>query len=139
MRYDKRPRQKGGCPNMKLKSDDYGNPLWFDKRRRFGLPLSFTRYILSPNRFYVNRGFLSIREDRLELYRVTDIALLLPWTDRMFGCGTIEIHSMDRTNPILLIKSVKEPRKVLRAIEECVANERKRYNIVGRDMFGVLG
>jgi len=124
---------------MKISDGDYGKILWFDKKRPlFGKPLSFTRYILTGDKIYVNRGFLSIREDRLELYRVTDMALILPWTQRIFGCGTIEIHARDNTNPTLFIKSVKDPRKVLQALEACVASERRRYNIAGRDMFGAL-
>ena len=123
---------------MKLNADDYGKPLWFDKKRYFGLPLSFTRYVLSTDKIYVNFGFLSIQEDRLELYRVTDISLRLPLHQRLFGCGTIVIHAIDKSHPVLIVKNIKEPRKVLQAIETCVASERRRYNIAGCDMFGAL-
>jgi uncharacterized membrane protein YdbT with pleckstrin-like domain len=123
---------------VKLKAEDYGEVLWCDKKRIFGLPISLTRYVLSPSKLFVNKGMLSIREDRLEIYRITDMALSLPLTERIFGCGTIEIHAKDKTNPVLLIRCVKEPRKVLQALEECLTRERQRYNIVGCDMFGAL-
>jgi hypothetical protein len=125
---------------MKIRDGDYGGLLWRDKKRPFfGMPWSFTHYILSNDRLYVNRGLLSVREDRLELYRVVDVALIVPWTQDLFNCGTIEIHSQDRTNPVIYLTSVKDPRKVLELLETCVARERRRYGIAGRDMFGALG
>ena len=36
--------------------------LWKDRKRYFGLPLSFTRYCLSEDRLFISEGFLNIRE-----------------------------------------------------------------------------
>ena len=43
--------------------------LWNDRKRYFGLPLSFTRYALSEDRLFVSEGFLTIKDDEILLYR----------------------------------------------------------------------
>ena len=37
--------------------------LWRDRKRYLGMPLSFTRYMLSEDRLFLSRGFLSIQDD----------------------------------------------------------------------------
>ena len=52
--------------------------IWTDKKRTlFGLPISFTRYFLTETKFITRRGFLTIVEDELDLYKVTDKKLRL--------------------------------------------------------------
>ena len=54
---------------------DVINYIWTDKKRTiFGLPISFTRYFLTEDKFITRKGFLSIEEDELDLYRVIDKA-----------------------------------------------------------------
>ena len=51
------------------RQDDRGTILWTDKKRTFlGLPLSFTRYYLTDHQLITRVGFLSIKEDEIELY-----------------------------------------------------------------------
>ena len=47
--------------------------LWKDRKRYFGLPLSFTRYSLSEDRLFISVGLLNIKDDEILLYRVRDI------------------------------------------------------------------
>ena len=42
--------------------------LWKDRKRYFGLPLSFTRYSLSEDRLFTSVGFLNIKDDEILLY-----------------------------------------------------------------------
>ena len=37
--------------------------LWKDRKRYFGLPWSFTRYMLSEDRLFISVGFLNIKDD----------------------------------------------------------------------------
>ena len=37
--------------------------LWRDRKRYFGLPLSFTRYRLSEDRIFCEKGFFNIKEE----------------------------------------------------------------------------
>lgn len=119
---------------MKKDVIDY---IWTDKKRTiFGLPISFTRYFLTKDKFITRKGFLSIEEDELELYRVTDKKLILPLGQRIFKCGSILMHVKDVDTPEKLVKSVKAPREVLAKLDKYINEARDRYHIRGRDMVG---
>lgn len=109
--------------------------IWTDKKRTlFGLPLSFTRYLLTESKLVTRKGFFNLAEDEFDLYRVTDKKLLLPFWQRLFGCGTIVIHVKDADTPTKEIRSVKAPRAVLEKLDKQIDFNRDRYNIRGRDM-----
>lgn len=111
--------------------------VWTDKKRTlFGLPLSFTRYFLTETKFITRKGFLSVEEDELELYKVTDKKLVLPLGQRMVGCGTVVINVRDVDTPIKEVKSVKKPREVLALLDKYIDMNRDRYNTRGRDLYG---
>ena len=83
--------------------------LWQDRKRYFGLPLSFTRYAMSEDRLFLSTGLFSIRDDVVLLYRVRDIDTRRSLFQRMFGVGTIIVMSTDKTSPNLVLKNVKDP------------------------------
>lgn len=112
--------------------------IWTDKKRTiFGLPISFTRYFLTENKFITRVGFLSLTEDELDLYKVTDKKLKLGLFQRIFKCGTIIMNVKDVDTPEKVIKSVKKPREVLALIDKQIDINRDRYNIRGRDLIGL--
>lgn len=111
--------------------------VWSDKKRTlFGLPLSFTRYFLTETKFITRKGFLSLEEDELELYKVVDKKMQLPFGQRLFGCGTIVLYVKDTDTPVKEVLSVKAPRRVAQLIDKYVDQQRDRYHIRGRDMMG---
>ena len=83
--------------------------LWHDRKRYFGLPLSFTRYALSDDRLFISVGFLNIKDDEILLYRVRDIDTSRSLWQRIFGVGTVTVMSSDKTMPTLVLKNVKDP------------------------------
>lgn len=83
--------------------------LWKDRKRYFGLPLSFTRYCLSEDRLFLSVGLLSIKDDEVLLYRVRDIDTRRSLWQRIFGVGTVTVLSSDKTMPNLVLKNVKDP------------------------------
>ena len=83
--------------------------LWKDRRRRMGMPLSFTRYALSEDRLFLSVGFLNVRDDDLLLYRVRDISCKRSLWQRLFGMGTITITSSDKSHGTLVMKNIKHP------------------------------
>ena len=83
--------------------------LWKDRKRYFGLPLSFTRYALSEDRLFISVGFLNIRDDEILLYRVRDIDTQRSLFQRLFGVGTVTVMSSDKTMPALVLKNIKDP------------------------------
>ena len=86
--------------------------IWKDKKRYFGLPISFTRYGMSEDRLFISVGFLNIRDDEVLLYRVRDIDTSRSLWQRIFGVGTITVLSSDKTMPTLVLKNIKNPVEV---------------------------
>lgn len=58
--------------------------IWKDRKRYFGLPISFTRYRLSENRIFREKGFLNLKEEEVLLYRVRDLELTRSLWQRIF-------------------------------------------------------
>ena len=83
--------------------------LWKDRKRYFGLPISFTRYSLSEDRLFVSVGLLNIKDDEILLYRVRDIDTSRTLWQRIFGVGTITVMSSDKSMPNLVLQNVKDP------------------------------
>ena len=104
--------------------------LWKDRRRRLGLPLSFTRYRLSEDRLFQEKGFFNIHSEEVLLYRVRDLELRMSLWQRIFGVGTVCVHSSDKTEPHLELFSVKQPREVkeliFRQVEQAKESRRMR-------------
>ena len=94
--------------------------LWNDRRRRLGLPLGFTRYALSEDRLFLEKGLLNTKYDEILLYRVRDISLNITLGQRLFGVGTITVQSSDKSLPILELKNIKRPREVKELIHQTV-------------------
>lgn len=86
--------------------------IWTDRKRHFGLPISFTKYSLSEDRLFQETGFLNLNEEEVLLYRVRDVSLSRSLWQRIFGVGTITVHSSDKTSPTLAIINVKGSKSV---------------------------
>ncbi len=114
--------------------------LWKDRKRYFGLPLSFTRYMLSDDRLFLSVGFLNIKDDEILLYRVRDIDTRRSLWQRIFGVGTVTVSSSDKTMPSLVLKNIKDPMMVKELIhtqvEEAKIKRRVRYGEIMTDSDG---
>ena len=102
--------------------------LWKDRKRFLGMPLSFTRYSLSEDRLFCEKGFLNIKQDEVLLYRVRDLRLTISLGQRIFGVGTICVVSSDKSVPHLDLVNVKNPREVKELIHKNVeaAKDKRR-------------
>ena len=112
--------------------------IWKDRKRVLGMPLSFTRYSLSEDRLFFEKGFLNLKSDEVLLYRVQDLELTVSLGQRIFGVGTVCVHSSDKSIPHLDLKNVKNPREVKEMIHRSVeaAKDRRRMRateVLGRD------
>mgnify|MGYP004603072673 FL=1 len=122
--------------NMKKLTRDYGEVIWTGKKCILGMPISFTRYILTDSKLITRVGLLNLREDEIELYRVYDKSMKLPLGQRIVGCGTITLLSKDSDTPTKVLQSVKRPREVKKLLDAAVQEQRDRYSVRGRDMMG---
>lgn len=123
--------------NIEKLSREYGKIIWTGKKCILGMPISFTRYILTESRLITRVGLFSLKEDEVELYRVFDKSVSLSFGQRIVGCGTIKLLAKDSDTPVKELKSVKKPREVKRALDEAIKEQRDRYLVRGRDMVGV--
>ncbi len=93
---------------------------WSDRSRIFGLPITFTKYSMSDDRIFCEKGLLNMKFEEILLYRVRDISMKITLGQRIFGVGSILLQSSDRTAPVLEIKNVKNPRQVKEMIHQQV-------------------
>lgn len=114
--------------------------LWKDRKRYFGLPLSFTRYSLSEDRLFISVGLLNIKDDEILLYRVRDIDTSRSLWQRLFGVGTVSVMSSDKTMPNLVLKNIKDPVMVKelihKQVEETKIKRRVRFGEIMTDADG---
>lgn len=103
--------------------------IWKDRKRYFGMPLSFTRYALSEDRLFLSEGFLNIRDDEILLYRVRDIDTSRNLWQRLFGVGTVVVMSSDKSMPNLVLKNIKDPVAVKELIHEQVEEMKIRRRV----------
>ena len=112
--------------------------IWEDRKHHLWFPLSFTKYTVGNGRLYVNSGFLSSREDECLLYRITDITLYRSLPQRIFGTGTIELHTKDRSTPVIRLENIAKSAEVKRVLSDLIEREREEKHVVGRDMYGAI-
>ena len=103
--------------------------IWKDRKRRLGLPLSFTRYAMSEDRLFGSVGFLNIKDEELLLYRVRDINTSRTLGQRIFGVGTVTVMSSDKTTPSLLLKNIKNPMEVKELLHKQVEEMKIRRRV----------
>ncbi len=120
--------------NMEKLRRDYGEVLWSGKKCILGLPISFTRYILTDTMLYTKIGLFNIKEDEIELYRIFDKKISFTLGQRIVGCGTLTLMSKDVDSPEKKLISIKKPREVKRILDEAVRIQRDKFYVRGRDM-----
>ncbi len=96
--------------------------IWKDRKRYFGLPISFTRYSLTDDRIFCETGLLNLKGEEILLYRVRDLSLRLSLGQRIFRVGSIILQSSDRSTPSLELRNIRQPREVKELIHQQVEN-----------------
>jgi len=111
------------------------NYVWQDRKRTFlGLPLSFTKYMLTEDRLFVEKGFLTSTLDEENLYRVRDVSVTRTLGQKIFGLGTVKVFSTDASNGETVLESIKQPIEVKEEIVRLVEAARKKHNIRASEM-----
>ena len=112
--------------------------LWSDRKRYFGLPISFTVYSISEDRLFRETGLLNRTYEEVLLYRVRDISLTRSLGQMIFGVGTITIHSSDKSSSTLAIENVKSSKQVKELIHQLVeeSKTRRRFRFGEFDTIG---
>ncbi|MDD3921428.1 MAG: PH domain-containing protein [Eubacteriales bacterium] len=112
--------------------------VWKDRKRIiFGLPWTFTRYSLTQEKLLVDTGFFNRKEDEVRLYRILDISLKRPLSQRIWGLGTVHLCTADKSTPDFDIKRIKNSRDFKNMLSDMVERERNERRISGREYMGI--
>ena len=112
--------------------------VWKDRKRWlfFGLPWTFTKYTLKNEKLLVESGFFSVREDEVRLYRIMDISIKRGLMQRIFGLGTINCITADKSLPTLILKNIKNSKDIKEKLSDMVEAERERKRVSSREFIG---
>lgn len=113
--------------------------LWKDRKRILGLPITFTRYRLSEDRIFRETGLLNLKEEEVLLYRVQDLELKRSLFQRIFGVGTVCVHSSDKTTPHLDLLNIKNPREVKELLHRQVEEKKLSRRMRTTELLGSEG
>ena len=114
--------------------------LWKDRRRVLGLPLTFTKYALTEDRLFLERGFLNLRQEELLLYRVRDLSLKRSLGQRLFRVGSVLVMSSDQSTPVLELKNIRRAREVKELLHQRVEQAKLQRRVrLGELMEGGRG
>lgn len=116
------------------------NIIWKDRKRTFlGLPWSFTKYSLSEERLFIDKGFFKTVSDEVRLYRILDMQLTQTFGQKLLGVGTIKVCSSDKSMGDFEIKNIKKPRNVKELLSETIEKQRDLKRVVNREIMTDTG
>jgi uncharacterized membrane protein YdbT with pleckstrin-like domain len=98
----------------------------------------FTRYTVTTQRIIVTTGVFTRRTQELELYRVKDYSVVLPFFLRLVHRGTLVLTTSDKSTPnvvLLAVPSVEQLRDDIRRSVEALRDS-KRVREVDYDALG---
>ena len=110
--------------------------IWTDRKRIiFGLPWTFTKYILTKEKLLVETGILNKDQEEIRLYRIMDMTLRRSLWQRLFGLGTIHCCTADKSSPELDIKWIPDSGNVKELLSDLVEAERMEKRGSSREFF----
>jgi uncharacterized membrane protein YdbT with pleckstrin-like domain len=77
-----------------------------------------TRYRLTSQRLFIERGILSRTMDQTELIRVDDVRMQQSFVNRVFNIGTILLMTTDVTDRSVVIVGIKDPIRVTELVRQ---------------------
>ena len=87
----------------------------YKERKRwlfFGLPFTFTKYIIKEDIITVDTGLLKTVENDCYMYKVQDVQLSATLLEKMFRLGSVTCFTGDTTHPQLHLVHIKHSRAI---------------------------
>ncbi len=100
----------------------------------FGIPWTFTKYILTEKKLIIQTGLLRSTENEILLYRISDMSMTRTLFQKIFKLGTLTIYAHDKTNPTLIVKNIKNVRSFKEALSDAVEKDKIRMKLRQREV-----
>lgn len=113
--------------------------LWEGRKHWLWFPFSFTKYSLTEDRFYSQKGLLNTHYDELLLYRVTDICLTRSLGQKICGTGTITLTCKGDAQRVVTLRNIKDSIRVKNNLSRLVEKAREERSIIGRSSSAPAG
>lgn len=113
-----------------------GTIKWQDRKHFMWFPFSFTKYQLSNDRLYSQKGLLNTKYDEVLLYRIVDITLQRSLAQKIFGTGTIILACRADTESEVRLINIKNPIQVKDLLSEDIEQSRHSRRVVGKEFWG---
>lgn len=94
-----------------------------------------TKYIITNERIRILKGLLVRRIVDLELYRVKDISLEVPFYLKMVGLGNINLVTSDPSNPYISLEAIDKLDELEENIRFHVERRRAEKNVQEIDQY----
>ena len=78
----------------------------------FGLPFSFTKYMVKEDMITVSEGFFKTVENDCYMYKVQDVTHSASLGEKLFGLGTVICYTGDTIHPQLLLQHIKNSKEI---------------------------
>ncbi len=93
---------------------------------RVGLFVYGTKYELTTERLFIQRGVVRLTKDQTELIRVDDVRVRQLFVERLFNLGSIDVLSTDLSHGNQVIVAVADPDSVAELIRSHMRSARKK-------------
>lgn len=99
----------------------YGLYLFYD--------INTTNYMLTEEAILRKKGVFTRTTDELMLYRIQDISLEEPFFMRFVKLSNLKIYSMDNSDPIFYLTSLKDGEKIRKAVRKLSEKQRTKMGV----------
>ena len=103
--------------------------LWRGKKTVLGLPIGATKYAVSEEKIFIEKGAMNTEEKEIALEEINDISVTTSSMEKFFKVGTVVIKYGE--NKECKLESIKQPMMVSELIHQYVEKARgiKSYSI----------
>ncbi len=113
--------------------------IWKDRKHWLWFPFSFTKYQITKDRLYIQRGFFRTVYDETLLYRIVDVRLVRSLGQKICGTGTLELFARVDTQKKIELKNIRHCQAVNRLLSGLVEQIRDDKKVVGKEFYGIMG
>lgn len=85
------------------------------------------RYVVTNQRVRIFTGLIGHSVEDAEFIRIKDVDYTQGISERLLNIGDVQLHSVDASQPNLVLRNVFDPEKVHEIVRRAMLDARKRY------------